>query len=91
MSQKDDDFTHQQRAKTKAGVPPLCCPQSLNAQASLKLDRGTRLVFSSCFVVYTVNFPENLTGTNFAVLSVRRESTEENAAGSDSDLSLFKD
>lgn len=31
MSQKDDDFTLQQRAKTKAGVPFPCCPQSLNA------------------------------------------------------------
>ena len=31
MSQKDDDFTLRQRAKTKAGEPPLCCPQSPSA------------------------------------------------------------
>lgn len=34
MSQKDDDFTLQQRAKTKAQVPRFCCPQSLNAEAT---------------------------------------------------------
>lgn len=39
---------------------------------SLKSDSGTRLVLSNCFVVYTVNFPENQTGTNFSISSARR-------------------
>lgn len=42
-------------------------------------------MFSNCFVVFTVNFPENLSGTNSAVSSVRGESTEENSAHSGSD------
>lgn len=56
---------------------------------SLKSDRGTRLVFSNCFVVFTVNFPENPSGTNSAVSSVRGASTEENSARSGSDQTAF--
>lgn len=69
MSQKDDDFTLEQRAKTKAGCSPSVVLNLVTLELqSLKSDTGTRLVFSNCFVVFTVNFPENLTGANFCRL-----------------------
>lgn len=50
-------------------------------------------MFSNCFVVFTVNFPENLSGTNSAISSVRGEPTDKNSArcGSDQTDSLDKD
>lgn len=89
MSQKDDDFTLQQRAQTKAGMSSSVVLSLLTLQLqSLKSDRGTGLVLSNCFVVFTVNFPENLSGTNSAISSVRGESTGKNSASCGSDLSL---
>lgn len=52
--------------KQKPGRPPSVVLNLVTPELqSLKSDTGTRLVFSNCFVVFTVNFPENLTGANF--------------------------
>lgn len=72
MSQKDDDFTLQQRQrekkknkKTKAGVHPLSCPWSLNS---------TRLVISNSF--RRAAFSRNLARINLTVLSLWQENKQ---------------
>lgn len=75
MSQKDDDFTLQQR--TKKQKPESLFSVALNLEMrelqSLKTDRSRRRVGQ--LFVYTVNFAETLTGTNFTtkLLSPQRQ------------------
>lgn len=83
MSQKDDDFTLQQRAKTKAGVPSLCCPQSLNTESEI---RHRQTFVGNHFVVFTVSFLHKV-WLELILLSRLREEREQrkNAPGSESD------